>query len=82
MAEQQHTMSLHEYIALIRGEPCPPSLRLAEQPIVITPALADALDALLEAADAAVAGGPLADALAAVRRLHDTRAVRLGGRPG
>lgn len=77
MSDQQHSMDLNAYarLAQIREYPTHAEGNL----IIITPSLADALNALIDAADEVAVAGPLADALADVRELHDYTAVRLGG---
>lgn len=78
MAEQRHSMDLVEFARLAgRGE-LPKS---SEGIIVISPSLAEALDTILDRVDELAVAGPLADALAEIRALHDYRARRLGGRP-
>lgn len=79
MSEQRHSMDLDEYARLARfGQPVP---HPEGPPIVVSPALADALNVLLSTADDLAVAGPLADALADVRALHDYRTVRMGGQP-
>lgn len=76
--DRAHCMDLHDYARLagLREYPTPDAGAL----VVLTPALADALDALIEAADElAPVAGPLADALAVLRARHDYQTVRLGG---
>ncbi len=70
-------MDLNEFarLASIREYPSRPPHNLT----IITPALAQALNALIDAADEVAVAGPLADALAEIQKLHNYREYRLGG---
>ena len=77
MTDPIHSMDLNAYarLAQIREYPSYAEGNL----VIITPRLAAALNALIETADDLVVAGPLADALADLRALHDYTTVRLGG---
>lgn len=77
MSEQLHSLDLNDFARLAGLREYPPHEE--GRVIVMTPALADALNTLIEVADDVAVAGPLADALADIRKLHDYTTVRLGG---